>query len=280
MTAAEPVDPEEAKARIRAVFEAAAPHFDAVPVWDRFGAATVERAGLRAGMRVLDVCCGTGASALPAARAVAPGGSVVGVDFAESLLAVGRAKAAAAGLGNVRFEVGDLTALGAGLGAAASGGFDAVVCVFGVFFAPDMPAAAAGLWRAVGPGGTLAVTSWGRRLFEPVDDVIWAAVAAERPDLVRSDPPWRSIREPASLAALLAAAGAPEPVVDDETTVHPITPDDVWAMVQGSGYRGVFDAMGPAAAARVRKAIVTRLADEGVTEATVEVLYARAARPA
>src|SRR5690349_1979412 len=50
---------------------------------------------------------------------------------------------------------------------AADGSFDAVVCVFGVFFAPDMTAFAAGMWRLVRPGGMLAITTWGPGLFEP-----------------------------------------------------------------------------------------------------------------
>jgi len=78
------------------------------------------------------VCCGTGASALAAAERVGPTGRVVAVDFAEQLLELGRARARARCLDNVRFAVGDLTRLD-----VPDGSFDAVVCNFGIFVAPD-----------------------------------------------------------------------------------------------------------------------------------------------
>ena len=58
---------------------------------------------------MLDLCCGTGESALAAARAVGPGGSVLAVDVAEPMLARGVAKAVAAGLDNVTFRSADAT---------------------------------------------------------------------------------------------------------------------------------------------------------------------------
>src|SRR5690349_23534118 len=124
---------QQATARAQAAYHAAADHYDqpALAFWNRFGRATVSRLGLRRGARVLDVCCGSGASALPAAEAVGPAGSVLGIDLAEDLLALARAKAAARGLGNAEFRVGDMLALG-----LAPAQFDAVVCVFGIFFVP------------------------------------------------------------------------------------------------------------------------------------------------
>ncbi len=61
-----------AKLKAEKAYNAAADHFDAKPLafWDRYGRRTVERMALRGGASVLDVCCGTGASALSAAEAV------------------------------------------------------------------------------------------------------------------------------------------------------------------------------------------------------------------
>ena len=92
--------PEHARARAAAVFNAAADRYDDAPntFWARFGRETVERLELPAGARVLDVCCGSGASAIPAAEHVGPSGYVLAVDLADRLLDLAREKARAAGL--------------------------------------------------------------------------------------------------------------------------------------------------------------------------------------
>src|SRR5215831_1227728 len=96
---------EAAKLKAEKTYNAASDYFDAEPLgfWSRYGQRTVERVGLRRGDRVLDVCCGTGASALPAALAVGSEGAVIAVDLSEELLKLGRAKSKAAGLGNLEF---------------------------------------------------------------------------------------------------------------------------------------------------------------------------------
>ncbi|MGK0657977.1 class I SAM-dependent methyltransferase, partial [Methylococcus sp. S2T] len=86
---------EAARARAAAAYNAAADLFDhpANTVWDRFGQATIDRLNLRPGQPVLDVCCGSGASALPAAAAVGATGRVLGGELADNLLARARTKA-------------------------------------------------------------------------------------------------------------------------------------------------------------------------------------------
>jgi len=79
--------PEEAKQRAATTYNAAADVYDdpANSFWERFGSRTVARLQLAPGSNVLDVCCGSGASAIPAAAAVGDKGSVVGIDLAETL---------------------------------------------------------------------------------------------------------------------------------------------------------------------------------------------------
>jgi ubiquinone/menaquinone biosynthesis C-methylase UbiE len=103
----------KAKEKAAASYNAAADHFDDEPLsfWDLIGKRTVTNLKLQAGAKVLDVCCGTGASALPAAQAVGKNGFVVGVDLAARLLDRARTKALAAGLDNVEFRLADMTAL-------------------------------------------------------------------------------------------------------------------------------------------------------------------------
>ena len=164
---------DEHAARGARTYNAAADHYlrPALGFWDRWGAATVERIALSAGDTVLDVCCGAGASALPAAQLVDPAGNVLRLDLAEPLLALARDRAATLRLRNVTFEQRDATSSG-----LASGSFDAVVCVFGVFFVSDVPAFVSELWRLVAPGGTLAITTWGPGWCEPAASVFWESI--------------------------------------------------------------------------------------------------------
>ena len=126
---------EAVKLTAEKTYNAAADNYDAEPMafLDRYGRRTVERLSLPRGARVLDVCCGSGNSALPAADAVGAKGKVLAVDLADEMLALGRTKAQAAGLRCVEFRRADMTALG-----FPDNHFDAVVCVFGIFFVPDM----------------------------------------------------------------------------------------------------------------------------------------------
>lgn len=144
-------DLESAKVRAATTYNAAADWFDH-PVntfWDRFGEMTIDRLKLRPGQAVLDICCGSGASALPAAEAIGAEGRLIGIDLAENLLALARAKAQARGLVQAEFQLGDMMSLG-----FPDATFDAVVCVFGIFFVPDMPGAVRELWRQVKPGAS------------------------------------------------------------------------------------------------------------------------------
>jgi ubiquinone/menaquinone biosynthesis C-methylase UbiE len=178
----DPISLDEPTRRAARTYTAAADHYGrpALSFWDRWGAATVSRLGLASGEAVLDLCCGASGSAIPAARAVGANGRVVGVDIAVPLLELARAKAARERLTNVEFRPGD--AMRTGLPGES---FDAVVCVFGVFFAPDMPAFAAEMWRMVRPGGTLAITTWGPGWCEPASTVFWDSVRDVEASLYR-----------------------------------------------------------------------------------------------
>src|SRR5215472_18679721 len=123
----------QAKAKAAATYDAAADHFDDEPLsfWERIGRRTVARLGLRAGDSVLDVGCGTGASALPAAQVVGRDGFVLGVDLSARLIDRARTKAMTCGFTNIEFRLADMTDL-----RYPDSHFDAVVSVFSIFFAP------------------------------------------------------------------------------------------------------------------------------------------------
>src|SRR4030095_1847216 len=93
----------DAKTKAATTYNAASDYYDN-PVnsfWERFGRRTIERLDLIPGARVLDVCCGSGASAIPSAETVGPDGFVLGVDLAENLLELARSKARERNLNNI-----------------------------------------------------------------------------------------------------------------------------------------------------------------------------------
>jgi len=93
------------------------------------GEALVKSLGIGKGMRVLDLGCGDGATAIPAAQA---GAEVVGVDIARHLVAAGNARAHALKLSNIHFQEGDAS----NLANLESKSFDRVVSIFGAMFVP------------------------------------------------------------------------------------------------------------------------------------------------
>lgn len=264
--------------RAARTYEAAADHYtrDALSFWDRFGSATVARLPLAPGALVLDLCCGAGASAIPAARAVGPAGRVLGIDAAAPMLELARAKAAQQGLANIGFRCGDATRTG-----LDDDSFDAVVCVFGVFFAPDMAAFMREMWRLVRPGGVLAVTTWGTGLFEPANSHFWRCVGQLEPSLVKAFNPWDEVTTPAALASLFSHAGIPDPAVEEVVGQHHLEhPDNFWDIVFGSGYRATVNALNSAQRDRLRATLLAELRSHEVTAVQTDVIFGTAARPA
>ena len=117
------------------------------------GEALVGDLGIGAGMRVLDLGCGDGTTAVPEAQL---GAEVLGVDIAANLVAAGNARAEALGLTNLRFQQGDATDLNE-LGEAS---FDLTVSIFGAMFAPRPFDVAKEMVRVTKPGGRIVMGNW------------------------------------------------------------------------------------------------------------------------
>ena len=267
---------DEAQAKAAAIYNAAADSYDDPlnSFWTRFGRNTIERLDLQTGENVLDVCCGSGASAIPAAEKVGPDGSVLGVDLSENLLALARAKASDLHLRNIEFRVGDMLDL-----RLPESHFDAVVCVFGIFFVPDMVAAARALWGLVRPGGKLAITTWGPHFFEPATSAFWHAIRDVRPDLYKSFNPWDRICEPQLILALLREAGIEEADVVAEPGEHSIPSAEAWwSAVLGSGYRGTVEQLDVNDRERVHAANLHYVRQSGVRSVEANVVYAIAGK--
>jgi SAM-dependent methyltransferase len=259
------------------VYSAAADHFTrpALGFWEVAGEETVRRVGVRPGDRVLDLCCGAGASLLPAARAAGPSGSVIGVDIAGPILERARQRLDAAGFGGVRLVQSDAMATG-----YDDASYDVVVCVFGVFFVADMSGFVREMWRMVRPGGRLAVTTWGPGVWEPATGMFWDSVRDLRPDLHRAVNPWEQITTPEALAALLAAGGVDAPeaaAVPGRQALD--SPDDFWDVVLGSAYRGTVDVMDEPEREALRAAVLDRVRRAEVTEIRTDIVVATATKP-
>lgn len=167
--------PDEVKAGVSGVFDRAAPTYDQVGVefFGPIGRFLVEQTAPAPGERVLDVGCGRGASALPAAEAVGATGSVLATDLAPAM--VEGVRRAARDLPWLRAEVGDAED-------PPEGPFDVVQAGLVLFFLPDLDRALEGYRRALVPGGRLGFTWFGRPddRWRPVFEALQADIPEER----------------------------------------------------------------------------------------------------
>ena len=117
------------------------------------GEELVQKLSVTKGMKVLDLGCGDGTTALPEARL---GADVLGVDIAANLVEAGNGRAKRAGLANCKFQEGDAT----DLRDLKDGAFDLVVSIFGAMFAPKPFDVAKGMTRVTRPGGRIVMGNW------------------------------------------------------------------------------------------------------------------------
>ena len=117
------------------------------------GEALVAELGITKGLKVLDLGCGDGTTALPEAKL---GAEVLGVDIARNLVAAGNRRAAALGLANCRFQEGDAC----NLQGLKDGAFDLVVSIFGAMFAPKPFDVAKEMVRVARAGGRIVMGNW------------------------------------------------------------------------------------------------------------------------
>jgi SAM-dependent methyltransferase len=117
------------------------------------GEALVATLGIAEGLRVLDLGCGDGTTALPAARL---GAEVLGVDIARNLVEAGNRRAREQGLANCRFQEGDAS----NLHELGDHSFDRVVSIFGAMFAPKPSDVAREMVRVTRPGGRIVMGNW------------------------------------------------------------------------------------------------------------------------
>lgn len=187
--------------------------------WDQFFNRTmafinhrlVADARVRPGLRVLDLGSGTGYPAILAGEVVGAEGTVIGIDLAESMLAVATRKAKTLGLQQVSFRTGDVTSL-----PFETGSIDAVISRFCLMFLPDIPKAAGEIARVLKPGGYVAAAVWSSPDKNPFIripmDVIKSITPLPPPD--PEAPGIFRLAKPGDLAGMLQRAGLT--LLDDE----------------------------------------------------------------
>jgi SAM-dependent methyltransferase len=117
------------------------------------GEALVKQLGVTKGLKVLDLGCGDGTTALPEAEL---GADVLGVDIASNLVEAGNKRAKSTGLDNLRFQEGDAS----DLRDLEDESFDLVVTIFGAMFAPKPSDVAKEMVRVTRPGGRIIMGNW------------------------------------------------------------------------------------------------------------------------
>lgn len=260
----------------RRAFDAAAADFTPLGhhLWGPIGAATVAAARLDRGDRVLDACCGTGASAIPAAERVGADGTVDAVDLSAPM--VEEVRRWSAGLPQVRARQADVTTW-------QTGGYDAVLCALGIFFFPDMAAGTRHLIGLTRPGGRVVFTIWrgdamaaaGQHLRRAVATTTGAAPPKERePGL------FDRVNQADTYTTWLTGLGLTEVDVATHELRLPLTPELAWLVITGSGYRGVLDTVEPGLVDAVRAHYLDSLQREGITEFDATTLIGTGLSPA
>jgi ubiquinone/menaquinone biosynthesis C-methylase UbiE len=176
----------------------------------------VADARVRPGLLVLDLGSGTGFPAILAAEVVGPEGTVVGIDLAESMLAVATRKAQKLGLQQVSFRTGDVTSL-----PFETGSIDAVISRFCLMFLPDIPKAATEIARVLKPGGYVAAAVWSAPDRNPFIRIPMDVIKAITP-LPPTEPEAPGIfrlAKKGDLAGMLQGAGL-TPLEDEEFTAE------------------------------------------------------------
>ncbi len=193
------------------------------------GEALVADLGVGTGMQILDLGCGDGTTAVPAAQL---GADVLGVDIASNLVAAGNGRAQALGLGNLRFQEGDAS----DLHGIRDEQFDLVVSIFGAMFAPGPFDVAKEMVRVTKPGGRIVMGNW-----IPGDPTLVAQIL--RISASYSPPPPADFVSPmtwgveANVIERFTATGTPEERIscqrDTYVLNHPGQPAELLATFRG-----------------------------------------------
>lgn len=242
-------------------------------LWNPISTAAVSRSHPRFDERVLDACCGDGASALPTAELVGIGGLVDALDLAEPLVEIARQRAGAR-MPQLHLHVADATTW-------EPDGYDLVQCVLGIQFFPELEADTRHLIERARPGGRVAVTVWARGAVEPLPELLIGAMpddaASELDELTK--PTIEVADTPGSLAHWLAELGLVDVRAEAVRRHLDLSPELAWQLVLGTGLRAIVSRLDDAALEGVRDRFLAALAARDVVSVDVTTLIAVGRRP-
>ena len=242
-------------------------------LWDPISTAAVSRSHPRFDERVLDACCGDGASAIPTAELVGIGGLVDAVDLDETLIDIARERAGER-MPQLHLHVADVTTW-------EPTDYDLVQCVLGIQFFPDIEADTRRLIERARPGGRVAVTVWARGAIEPLPEVLVGALPdGGSPDLDESTMPTIEFADtPGNLAHWLTELGLVEVRAESVQRHLDLTPELAWKLMLGTGMRAVVSDLDDAELTGVRERYVAALAERDIRTVDVTTLIAVGRRP-
>ncbi len=259
-------------------YNAAADSFDKGPLefWNVFGRETIKLSDLKRGDQVLDVCCGSGASAIPAAEVVGDKGSIIAIDLADRLLELGRDKARTRGLEWLDFKKADMTQLD-----FEGKKFDVVICVFGIFFVEDMAAQLSKLWQMVKPSGQLLITTWGSEMFVPAYEIWSKELSKMRSELFTDFNPWDELTTKEGVISLFSKADIPNVTVEvcksDQELKNGV---DFWTIAMGSGLRWAIEQLDSNESQLLKEKVVSEIEKNNIKFVKSSALIAKSIKPA
>ena len=199
------------------------------------------------GSKVLDVATGTGVVAIAAGQLVGMSGRVHAIDIAEKMLDRVQMHADKMKLKNIDLHVMDACKL-----EFRPDYFDYVLCSFGLFFMPDMPAALKGFLRVLKPGGKLAFTSFGANAFMPQIEMFRERMTQY--DFNIEAPAVEQLKDAEQCRNLLEQAGAIDIECTEKQCGHHLNnADNWWEIVWNSGLRRYLEQLEPQQQAAFRK---------------------------
>jgi ubiquinone/menaquinone biosynthesis C-methylase UbiE len=197
-------------------------------VFEQFADEAIAASKLKPRSTVLDVACGPGTLSL---RLAQDAEMVHGIDFSESMLAVFGRKIKEAGHTNFELHCGDAQSL-----PYPDATFDAAFSLFGLMFFPDRKRGFAEIYRALKPGGSIAVTSWAPVDQSPAMQTMFGALRAIKPDLPQPQRSIGTLENPDVFRQEILDAGYRDVEIRQVTKPFPVkTIDEFWmSMVKGS----------------------------------------------